>query len=315
MKPTHLSQSDFVNKLQDLLCLSQASVYKKIRGEVPINIDELLCLRKEFKFSLDELMGILENHILIEFGTTISNEFSVENFIIPISSDLSTLSRIPNAQLYYTSQELPFFYYLKFEKLGLFKLYSLLLNNKGSFKEGIFDFEKEILNTKQELKDQLDTIYSNYCGLRRTEIWNINILTNTLNQIKYYFEAGFIKSRTFALELLDEFVEMMNYIEKDLDQQSKSEGDRFQLYFNEMLHTNNTILIINPIQSVIYSTFNNPQYFKITDPKMVDFTLHWIQNVIQKSNQLTNSSEKGRKSLFRKLNLIIDETKNQVINF
>jgi hypothetical protein len=86
-----------------------------------------------------------------------------------------------------------------------------------------------------------------YTTIPSTEIWSTHLVDNTLNQIKYYAQGGMFKTKSDIIIIINQLSSLM----KDLQAAAKTGhksfkdgriGSSFNLYHNEITHTNNVIL-------------------------------------------------------------------------
>jgi len=112
-----------------------------------------------------------------------------------------------------------------------------------------------------------------------TELWNLNLLDNTLNQIEYYLESGSIAQASDALLLCDKMIALLAHLKQMTEEGKKfpvgaktMEGRKFfHLFHNEMVDTNNTIIVETPRGKAIYSTFGNPNLLQTTDQRVTTY--------------------------------------------
>jgi|GEM_PF-4155671 len=317
-------QLDFFNKLSalvgskillakqisEILPTSLKTAGRKIAGTTELTMVELHKLAAFFHISLDEHFGFIKNQYTFEFAALGNHNLTLLNFLNPIYADLSMLRAVPNVEIWYASQELPFFYYLKYPNLSYFKLYSLLLGNRRDTPDDLKSLANFQRSFSNEALKMIPLINQYYLNTKRYEIWNLNVLTNTLNQLKYYFLSGQLGDKASVMLILSEFKQMIADIH-DMATDHSSNAT-MNLYHNEIIHTNNAITVKNPYQPVVYVTFNNPNYFKIVDPAFVQYTYEWLDVLLYKATPLTNGSEKDIKYFFRSLNESIDRILSKI---
>ena len=75
----------------------------------------------------------------------------------------------------------------------------------------------------------------------------------------------------------------------------------FQLFHNEMVDTNNTIIVETPRGKAIYSTFGNPNLLQTTDQRVTTYIDGWFDGIMAKSQPISNHAEKARNKYFNRL--------------
>ncbi|MEO1623811.1 MAG: hypothetical protein AAFV25_01545 [Bacteroidota bacterium] len=227
---------------------------------------------------------------------------------------------LPGSEFYYTTAEIPVFHYLHFPGLISFKLYvwARTIWNFGDMTERKFDFG---IVTEEDLGLTGD-ILQMYNDIPTTELWHLNIVDNTLNQIEYHLKIGGFRKPEDALLLCDNLLELVDHMrsmakhgqkfrigEKPRDQQKVN----FDLYHNEMVSTNNTFLAMTPIRRVIYTTYNTPDFLRCTDPKMCDYTESWFRKIIGKSVSISTHAEKSRSWYFNNLRRKVEQARQRMV--
>ena len=152
------------------------------------------------------------------------------------------------------------------------------------------------------------------------EMWSLNIVDNTLNQIEYHFHTNSFKERKDALGLCDKLLKLAHKLEVMAQQGSKVDthsahgngGSNFTLYHNEIIYTNNTIMVDSPHFKSVYTTFGNPNFLKSSDLRLFNYTQKWFNDVIAKSTQISLHGEKNRKWFFDRLYRRIETVKQRI---
>ena len=77
--PPHIS---LVDTLAELLDISYDSVYRRIRGEKPITLNELKLLCEKFNLSLDQVLQLKSNKILFTAPCVSTTTFSFTAYVL-----------------------------------------------------------------------------------------------------------------------------------------------------------------------------------------------------------------------------------------
>ena len=132
---------------------------------------------------------------------------------------------------------------------------------------------------------------------------NLNVLDSTINQIEHYFLINLLQNKRDALKLCQALQELVINLEIMVSRGKKSNEDNvpkdsFKLYHNDIIYTNNTILIESESHKILYYSFVSPDYLRTTDTRIVEYTKNWFEDIISKSNQISAQGEKIRKYFF-----------------
>lgn len=74
----------------------------------------------------------------------------------------------------------------------------------------------------------------------------------------------------------------------------------YELYYNEIIHTNNTLFFKWDTGKAVYTTFGNPTTIKTRQNTACDYSEQWFEKLKRRSMKLSNSSERDRLKLFKK---------------
>ncbi|MFN8279396.1 MAG: helix-turn-helix domain-containing protein [Saprospiraceae bacterium] len=284
------NKKQLVDTVSEVLHLQPSSIYKKIKGESSISLEEAEILAKHFRISLDEILGLSEDKIYFDFPALYGAVKDHRDFIDPIRQDLENL-RLLNPIIYYSTKELPLFYYFLFPKLKSFKFYVFFNFNWRLDETIIKPYEENDYCFDEEFNKITRRILDLYSEINSIEIWTTSVLDNTFNQLRYLSEAGLIKSRVQALEILDDVDRLIDTIAEIIKSKNKSvlkdknggEPGSIELYNNEILHTNNIIYVKSTAHEAVYNTYDNPNFMRSISPVLCQFTNRWFERIIQNS--------------------------------
>ncbi len=311
-------RSDAVNKIADTLNASRDSVYRRVRGTTLLTPDELQTLAMRFKISLDALIYQEHNIVLFQFRPQNKQISSFDEFLKSILKDMGRMYDAPNHQMYYATTELPLFYFLAIPELRTLKMYfwGRMVWELKYLEERQFTFDV-IPQTAHLLANEITRLYMN---MPSKEVWSINIFDNTINQIKYLISIGAFKNLNDALVVCDkmlEFVELLKLMasrgkkgtSKSIIELSKVD---FDLYHNEILHTNNIVLAVSDEGKVVFTSFANPNFIKSIDQKFATNTEGWFGKLIARSTSISINTERQREWYFNVLQTKINTLRNRV---
>lgn len=315
------NKADLKDELAQLLSLSKGAIYKRINGTTAISLSDLAILIKTYNISFDKLVLPHKQEVTFQFPQLEKKIVSFFDYSETFKGAVDTFASLPNAQIYYATNELPFFYYFLDKNLTYFKyyIYAKTVWNLDSYKERNMSLTKfaEEYGVMNIITDSLKVYYD---VLPNIEFWNENVLNNTLNQITYFLQAGHFELPEEAFVLCDKLDEIMTHVEKMAEhgkkfmpgQEPKESSPEFAMYYNEISHTNNMLLIENDLQSAIFTAYDNPNYIISTDTRLIDYTLNWFKAIQKSSQPISKDAERTRKSMFRKIHKRIDMTRSEI---
>lgn len=316
----YTSRTNLIEDISNVLHVGKDSVYRRLRGDTVLTTDELYALSKHFNISLDELVFGGSDKIHFTFNDFESNIKSIDAYLISLLEKLKFLRRLQNPKIYYASSEIPIFYYCFVPEVFFFKLFV--------WGRTLWDIEY-LKNTTFSLtlfnknhRDLCTQILSEYVFLPSEELWSINLFDNTLYQIEYHAEGGYFENTSDANELCHKMYLLVEHFRRMAGQSIKIKqiGGHpyevpFRLYHNEMIYTNNQILVNSETMNLLFSSFCNPNFIHSGEGRICDYSKEWFEKVRSKSTDLSGVNEKARNKFFDNIKRKIDRTiRNLEIN-
>jgi hypothetical protein len=311
---------EYIDLIGETLNISKSAVYKRIKGDTMLSMDDLVRLMKAFDFSFDDIVYDHKKNIGFQFPYTDRTIKTFIDYIEPIKNLVTAANVLPDISLQYATNEFHFFLYMHDRDLTHFKLYMFAKTvwNLSAYKGRSFslaDFSEWI-----HIEKDIKLILNSYYKLPNVEIWNGNVLSNTLNQIKYALEIGYFEKVEDALVLCDKLDRMIDHVsimaelgKKFLIGQNPDDVDtEITMYHNEITYTSNLMLLESPALSQIYFAFDNPNYIVSDDPKLVDYTHKWFDRIKKNALPISKSAHKTRKAYFSSIKRAIEQTRRHV---
>lgn len=312
-------RADAVDDLIQLLNLGKDPIYRRLRSDTFLSPQELTTLALHYRISLDELVIGQSDNVVCNFNAFSRRVTGFSDYLENFIADLEQVRRLPNAHLHYASVEIPVLTYAFLPELISFKLYvwGRTTWNLEFVRQRQFDFDlvtPPVIRLSERLLDL-------YISLESTELWSVNIMDNTLAQIEYHVYSDGFHNPEDALLLCDKLTEWVAHLKavgtagKKFRVGEKTEDGigSIRIFYNEMVHTNNTALITSDVGRVVYSAFCNPNFIKSTDPRLCAYTEDWFNNVVSKSSPISvGASEKNRDWFFRELGKKIERAKARI---
>lgn len=89
--------------------------------------------------------------------------------------------------------------------------------------------------------------------------------------------------------------------ERKVQVEGIEETSSFELYYNELIHTNNTLLFTSDEGNALYSTFGNPNTIKTYQASACNYALDWFENLKNISQKISRSSQRDRLRIMGKI--------------
>ena len=314
---TFKKTSEVVTALSGLINLNSNAIYKRMRGDALLTLDETEAIVTKYKIPLDAHVFSNTDSVLFQFNPLIKPIKNFDDYINELYNAVKPLSELKGLTLYSVSSELPQFYFLSSPDLFSFKMFVWAQSvwNFEYIKQEKFSFDILSRATQEKAKQ----VWHIYKMQNTVEMWSFSILDSTIDQIEYYFSIKIIKSKTDALKLCEALFELVSNIESMIEKEKKlteqnTTNHSFKLYHNELNFANNTILIESEAVNIVYSNFVVPDYLRTTDMRMITHTKNWFTDIISKSTQISAQGKKGRQYFFEILFQKIERLKGRIEN-
>jgi hypothetical protein len=312
--PSHLS---FVEEISTLLNVGDDSVYRRLRGDKELSFSELQILATHFNISLDSIFSLNSNNLVMFKDHQINREsFSFEQYLKEITQTFIEFNKLTGTELIYSAKDFPVFHYFQFPKLASFKLFF--------WQKSILDFDcfKNKQFSNQIVFDEIASGKSamiQYYQIPVKEIWSEEIIHSTLRQIEFYYESEFFENQEVIAEIYEELEQMLIHLQnmategsRYLYNQSNKESGDFQLYFNELILSNNSLLAKNGESKTAYITYNELNYITTSDQSFCNYYYDSLKTLISRSSLISTASEKIRNMFFNKLLKKMNDSKRKI---
>ncbi|MEP6747053.1 MAG: helix-turn-helix domain-containing protein [Bacteroidota bacterium] len=304
--PSHISM---VDEIAELLEISTDSAYRRIRGEKPIDLDETYKLCNHYKMSMDQLLHLQSNAFI--FTGQLKNpsaENAFEEWLEEVQSQFQVISSFEKKHIYFLMKDIsPWVQFLIPELVAFrcfFYMKSILQDERlRGIKFSLDDTRHEKYMAQSKKISEL------YNKIPVTEIWNVETLNSTLNQINFYAEAGAFVNTAHIRILYEKVEELVNHIEKQAELGLKFKigetpgphAAEYRMFVNELILGNNTLLAEVGDHKITYIN-HSVIYFISTRDERFNLSMYGnLQNLIKKSTMISTIGEKDRAGFFNRL--------------
>lgn len=309
--PPHLSLAD---ELGHLLSLSADSVYRRIRGEKPVTLDELKRICDHYQLSLDQLLHLQNDSVLFQAPGISNGAMPFITHMQGMLQQFKYFNSFKQREIYYLCKDAPFWYFYLFPAMASFKTFfwSKTINNEAAFADKSFSlkehpFEEHFALGKQILEEhsRMDTI----------ELWNLESIHSSINQVAYYRDAGIFNSREDLIAVVDSFIQMLDHLQAQAVKGVKfmpgasdvAHRGRIQFYVNELILGNNTILLRLDGQQLSMITYSVFSYLITKDERFAARSFDTFNTLLSRSTLVSQSGEKDRNRFFNVLRDKVNE--------
>jgi hypothetical protein len=313
--PEHVS---LVDEIADLLEISNDSAYRRIRGEKSLSLHEVQTLAGRFQISIDDLIGNPVNTVTFRTNFLEEGSYSFVDWLTGVLEITRGAGLEKDSEAIFILNELSIFQICQIPEVCAFKLFFWRKSNLDfpgfrDLKYKVDEVEEEVLSLSAEITDY-------YIKINTKEFTTAESLNSFLKQVLYYSEAGYFHSREDALVLCDRLHELVDHQQKQAllgykfpyGKPPVGEEGNFQLFHNELVLADNTILVKAGDNCATYLTSNAINLMQSHDRAFFEYNYAWGRNLLSKSVPISGTAEKERNRFFRILHEKIDAVKNQL---
>jgi len=300
------SNISFVHAISELLGISYDSVYRRVRGEKELTLEELKVICDKFDISVDNLFNLKSRHITFNSLAIGEDGFTLENWLQTLLSEIKLIHQCKSSEIIYAAKDIPVFYYFEFPEIAAFKFFfwKQVLIPSGESENQILslDVPEQIFETGRQL-------LSYYIRTPVCEIWSEETISSILRQIEYCFVAGMFSKTEDVFRLCDVLGTWLTHVKNQAEHGfqfilgANPEGveNSYKLFHNDVLVNDNTILVCMDGRKTSYSTYNVINQLITTNPVYCDQIEKSLRNLMQKSTMISGTSSKERHRFFNAL--------------
>ena len=308
--PDHVS---LVDEIADLLDISNDSAYRRIRAEKALSLQEVQKLAGTYQISLDDLMGNPPNSVTFRTNFLDEESYSFVEWLRSVLAFTMEASQAEDVEAIFILNELSIFHLVQVPEVCAFKLFFWKKSNLDfpgyrELKFRIDDVDEEVLELSKEIN-------RHYVGINTIEFTTEENLNSYLKQLLYYSEAGYFHSRNDALTLCEKLHILVDHMQQQaalgfkfpFGKPPNGREGNFQLFHNDLILVDNTILVKAGGSSTTYLTSNAINLMQSRDRKFFEYNYEWGRNLQSKSIPISGTAERERNRFFRVLHGKIDE--------
>lgn len=274
----------------DLLDLSNESAYRRLRGEIPFTLEELVKLSKELDFSIDEALAKDNtDKAVFDLKTDMLSDpqEAFLNILTSYCDDviLEVEGQNRNALVSLNHMILPFSF--RYSNMFRFNYYKWIHQSQDvslnySFSDVVLPLEINLLRKRAaELSDMVDNT---------TMILDNNIYLHTIKDMQYYYRRNLITKEEFK-QIKEEFIFMIEQTER-LVQTGLNRFGKSRYYYISPLSIKSNIVLVHYDATVIsHLWYNSLTPISTTNSKLCSDHVAWLNSLKKYSSLITQSNE------------------------
>jgi hypothetical protein len=273
--------------LTDLLCLSRESTYRRIRGEIPFTLAEIIKISAALDLSIDNVIfGNSKEHASFKF---ISNSTVDSNFYQMLQKShtyIDALSNAKEAESIMALNCLPPTYAVFYDNLFKFT-YFKLIHQDDDISRTTFSETKvpsEIITLQKKICTKLKKIDNS------TLILDKNIFLSLIKDIKYYYQRKLLNDEEYNL-LINDMERFINMFERIAHEGVFGSNAHVSLYLSTLFVNTNSgyFKYDDTVESVFWVFPENP--ILIFNSELCSLQKRWLIFLKRQSTLISQSNE------------------------
>ncbi len=313
--PAH---SSLVHELAEMLNISTDSAYRRLRGQTKVSLEEAVVVARKYSLSLDAMFHHTKNSFPFNYRGVNYNIKDLESYYRGILMEFDKADKIGDTKVYYATKDVPLFHIFSFPEVAAIRLFfwKKTIYDIAEYKNKTFtlnELDSPILEIGKKMTQKYNQIPSH-------EVWSEEVISSTVNPILYYFESGVIEKRNLALHLLEKIDEFLVHARRQAELGGKflphQDGPlypgNFEMYYNEVTLTNNTIILETEGKRHTYLVQSAVDYLLTDNEIFCNRTMAWIENITRKSINISTHAEKFRQKFFAHMHRQVDRVRDRI---
>ena len=312
--PPHAS---LVDTVAEILHLSSDSAYRRIRGETPLVLDEARDLCRHFKLSLDHMLNVQSGATLFQDVRVDLQNNSYEKYLTGLVMQVQYIGSFIQKEVIYLTKDVPLFHNFYYKPLIAFRYFFWMktIIQHPDFRDKEFDINC-LTPEIERLSREISMAYNKVPSI---EIWNTEAINAAILQIEFYKDSGYFSSaadiKAIYQALEETILHLRNQVEYGAkfmpEENPELKKQNFKFFYNRLVLGNNMIMVVTDRIKTVFINYDVLNYMSTRDEKFCDESYADIQNIIKKSTQISQSSEKQRNIFF---NIMLNKIKERIKN-
>ncbi|MEX1241342.1 MAG: helix-turn-helix domain-containing protein [Cyclobacteriaceae bacterium] len=301
----------FADEIAQLLGLSTDSIYRRMRGDTVLSLEEVQKLCIHFHFSIDALLSPSPERVNFRQRIISHEGYTLFDWIKTLRRNLAMMCDAAEKNILCSGKDIPLLYYFHSPELASFKMYFWM---KSMFYYPAYQTGKyKHSAVPEEYLQVVSDIWEYYSRIDSTEIWTEDCVDVTLNQIEFYHRCGFFEDREEGLHLCEVFRSLLTRVKHwALNGLKDDRSGKLRLYKNEILLADNTVLFKVNNQRIVFIPHNMIAVISTTHQSYCEQTEKDIRSYVDRSAVLSTTGEKERNIFFNALDARINSAKERI---
>lgn len=300
--------------ISDVLNISTDSVYRRLRGETSLSVDEVHRLCNHYDISFD-VFSTKSRNIVFRYDK-LDDSVGFEHYLSSILEDMKKIQASENKQIIYAAIDVPIFHHFNYPALSAFKMFYWMKAVVDVPELSDKKFSAEYINERFSKLGK--DIYNTYSRIPSVEIWTEETINSLVKQIEFYWDSGNFAQKSDALLVVDQARQEVETLKRQVEKSNKlmtengPEESSFTLYYSDIEIGNNCIYTRRADTDLVYLSVHTFNKIITANPAFRDETKVWLNNLMKKSTLISGVSEKNRYRFFKTIETKIERLYNKI---
>lgn len=314
-----LSKGDKLSHiLQEKLFISQDAAYRRLRGDVPLTIYETKTLCEAYNLSFDDYGDLQKGRVQFTYNPLVSIDMNYKSYLTGLRDGLAQVRQLDDVHMLMSINDTPLFQVFNLPHVTRFKFFFWAKTYLQMEEYKDVKFKREKID-KESLAIGIEAL-NLYNSIPTTEIYGPETLRGTLRQIEYYFDSHLFEDPEYALEILDNLVQLIDHMKAEAESGCKFtrgnepvEGaNEFNMYSNDTYIADNTYLIKWKGGSSVYLSHNIMNYLVTMDPFYAEESEKVLSKLRDNSSLISKVNAKERNKFFGNIERTVNNFRRKV---
>ncbi len=305
------------HEIAKVLNMELAEVFIMIKNGKTLSLDMAIRLANHFGISLNHLEESAETVLPFQFIGFNYNVKNLEDYFYVVLNEFKKVDLFGSRKMVYVASEFPLFSLFQFPELAAFKLFfwGRTVYNLPEFQNQRFDLNF----LSDELFDFGESAWEEYLSFSSVEIWSSNIVNDILTQIYFFWKYRVFKSRNDAILICDKVSQLLDHVEmqarigkKFHPQRKLPKEENFELYYNDVSVSNNTILVQTDSRKLVFVSQNALNFLTTDNDIFFMQTEGWVHQLKNNSIKISLANDRLRRNFFQQMKGNIEFIKQEI---
>ncbi|MCC8088898.1 MAG: hypothetical protein LIO79_06505 [Rikenellaceae bacterium] len=305
MKSKVPERGKLANRLTEILSIEKEAVYRRLRGEVPFSVTDVVLVANDFNISADEIFGNVSPKSrpyqlkMTEFYDMQKADYAnLEQFL----ESIKTLKDSPDTEISVAYNMIPQTLYLAYDNIYHFYLFKWAFHNSKPENTKCFS---EVVPSGKLLEINKRIIKQAREAGNTCYIWDDMIFDSMVNDIKYFLSIRLITKEEVSV-IREELLGFIDDIERIAARGRFDSGNKVQFYVSNIRFESSCSYIETASGKMsLIKSFTLNDVISV-DEDVFEKTKSWISSLKRTSNLISESGEVERIRFFDKQRDIIN---------